>query len=116
MLAINGITYPDVSERAPVPDVNVRPVGVEVMIPREEVATCRNGFVPLPRRTKFVAHEVEPVPPLATGSVPVNVMFGLVPPLDAMLPEPVTFKTGVDVALTLPKESVARNDFVFPAR
>lgn len=31
-----------------------------------------------------------PVPPLATGSWPVNVMFGVVPPLEAMLPLPVT--------------------------
>lgn len=35
------------------------------------------------------------VPPLAIGSTPVKVMFGVVPPEDAMLPDPVTVVTQV---------------------
>jgi len=35
------------------------------------------------------------VPPLAIGRVPVKVISGAVPPLDAMFPEPVTVVTQV---------------------
>jgi hypothetical protein len=44
------------------------------------------------RSTKFCV--ADPVPPLPIGSTPVNVRFGVRPPLDAMLPLAVTEVTG----------------------
>jgi hypothetical protein len=67
------------------------------------------------RKTTELAPEdaVTPVPPLATGSVPVNVMLGVAPPLDAILPLPVTDETppppeNGSVSKTIPLLSPAR--------
>ena len=49
--------------------------------------------------------EVALVPPFASGRVPVNVIFGEVPPLEAMFPEPVTEITQVEQVNT-PVEEV----------
>jgi hypothetical protein len=48
---------------------------------------------PPPKRTSVEVRRLAPVPPLATGRIPVKVMLGVVPPEEAMLPEPVTLVT-----------------------
>ena len=60
------------------------------------------------------AKVVAPVPPLPTGRVPVKVIFGEVPPEEAMLPEAVTALTGEEVATNLPLLSKATKEGVAP--